>query len=134
MPLIYRLRYSDLHRYMRRAMHAGKRGYEICGQLVLQEGHLTFVPVKNSTLDMGSFEMWYSWTIIALSKEARHGTSLVGTYHSHPASPAVPGESDISGSRSNSLMLILACCDQKAGLWRIRGGAAHRAVLCIYRG
>ena len=74
MPLIYRLHYSDLHRYMRRAMHA------------------------------------------------------------HPASPAVPGESDISGSRSNSLMLILACCDQKAGLWRIRGGAAHRAVLCIYRG
>jgi len=134
MPHFYRIRHSELHRYMRRAVQAGKWGYEICGQLVLQGSHLTFVPVKNSTNDLGSFEMWYTWTILALRKEPWFGEPLIGAYHSHPSSPAVPGESDIAGSRSNTLMLILACCDQKAGLWRIRGGAAHRAILCVYRG
>ena len=118
---------------MRQAVHAGNWGDEICGEVVLHEGHLTLVPVKNSTSELGSFETWYSWRVIALRKEALHGAPLVGSYHSHPWAPAVPGEGDIAGSRNNTLMLILDCWDKKVGLWRIRGGKAYRAVLCIYR-
>ena len=134
MPIIYRLNYSDLTLYMRQAVRAGKRNREICGLLLAQHFRLTFVPVKNSATQIGSFEMWYPWIEIALKNDTSGAYSIVGSYHSHPVSDAIPGQSDIEGARLKSLMLILACWDQKVGLWQIHSNYAQKVILCIYRG
>jgi len=47
------------------------------------------------------------------------GHSVVGTFHSHPFSYAIPGENDIKDAEEDSLMLIFDCDLRNARLWHI---------------
>jgi len=48
------------------------------------------------------------------------GLTMVGTFHSHPISEAVPGSSDLAKAKPGSLLLIYDVCGRAARLWRVR--------------
>jgi proteasome lid subunit RPN8/RPN11 len=116
---------EQLHREIRCAIRKASASHrEICGLLV-DNGHLLeMVPLKNRTKAPGSFDL--GWKRIKRCRKAamRLGHRVVGTYHSHPVSEAVPGESDIRGAEDGELMLIISGPGQEAKLWRIRSGKA----------
>ncbi len=116
---------------MRTAMRAGKRHREVCGLLVRSGNRLQLIPVKNASRDLGSFLITPRNWVDALAAKHLHSNQVLGTYHSHPASPPEPGESDIAGSSERSLMLIYACTTRKAKLWLIRNDLAKRVCLIV---
>jgi proteasome lid subunit RPN8/RPN11 len=48
------------------------------------------------------------------------GKKIVGTFHSHPISEAVPSPSDSHRAKLNSLMLIYDVCGREIRLWKIK--------------
>lgn len=83
------------------------------------------MPVRNSARRLGAFEMVPSWWRIALRSNAVAAGQVVGTYHSHPASPAEPGEGDIARTWDGALNLIFAPWGKRVRLWQVRGGCAY---------
>jgi len=116
---------KQLRRTLRDASAAARRERELCGLLV-ETGHfLTLVRVRNTSRRKGSFALRRGrWSQI--ERAARTiGAAVVGTYHSHVASDARPGDGDIRGAYSGDFMLILDTVDRTARLWRIRKGRAY---------
>jgi len=120
----YRIERQELNTAFRVAKRADIRGREICGMLVRQGNRLLLIPVKNASKSLGSFSIATSHMLIALSAHGLALGQVEGTYHSHPWSPAEPGETDITGADNGSLMLILSCCYKDVRLWRIQDGEA----------
>jgi len=116
---------QPLRRLVKQAVKTAEpAGREICGLLVDNGTLLELVPMKNKSKAPGSFQL--SWKKIKRAERAarRLGHRVVGTFHSHPASPAVPGPSDLEYA-CGDLMLIIACWDPDAKLWVIRKGKAE---------
>lgn len=108
---------------------ARSEGHEICG-LLLSNGYcLDFVLTKNKTTRPGAFS-FHSREAVRIERAAaclKH--RVVGTFHSHPASSAKPGENDIKFAEDDSLMLIISCFDKEAKLWHIYKGNAYPVIL-----
>ncbi len=47
------------------------------------------------------------------------GHRIVGTFHSHPISEAVPSPRDLAEAAGNSLLLIYDVCGAELRLWRV---------------
>jgi proteasome lid subunit RPN8/RPN11 len=47
------------------------------------------------------------------------GKRVLGTFHSHPISEAIPGRGDLARTALNSLCLIYDVCGRKPRLWKI---------------
>jgi proteasome lid subunit RPN8/RPN11 len=119
---------------LKRAARKADDGREICGLLVSNGHCLELVRTKNKAKGPGSFQLPRRQCARIERAASRLGHRVVGTFHSHPISPAVPGEGDIRGVRAGwPLMLILSCWDNDAKLWRIRKSKADRLTLCCLR-
>ena len=114
----YRIEKQQLRMFTDTADRLGAKGLEACGHIVLSGNHLLLVPVTNRTHEMGSFLITQRHSQIALAARGLNAGRIVGSYHSHPASLAVPGESDIAGSFETGLMLIWSCFYRELKLWR----------------
>jgi proteasome lid subunit RPN8/RPN11 len=121
----YAFLWKPLRRLVKKAIKkAEPSGREICG-LILDNGSLLeLVTLKNESKAPGSFEL--SWKKVKRAERAarRLGHRVVGTFHSHPVSRAVPGPSDLNCAWGK-LMLIIACWDVETKLWRLRKGEAE---------
>lgn len=120
-----RVEVNELHAEVKQALRAAKRGREVCGLLVRENGFLRLLPVKNTTKRLGSFEIVPNWSRISLQANRVAAGRVVGTYHSHPASPAEPRPGDIAGTWNRAFMLIIACWGERVRLWQVRGDIAH---------
>ena len=119
---------------MKEARRAARRGREVCGLIVSTDNyHLDLLPVRNTSRQLGSFQITPEWWRIARRSGGFHERDVVGTYHSHPVWTAEPGESDIEGTWDNALMLILACnrWRNETRLWRVHGGEASPIPLAV---
>ena len=118
---------SQFSNFLREACRAHRAvpGTEICGLIVDTGFHLSLVQTRNVSRRSGSFVFSRPDVrrIVAAAKILRQ--EVVGTFHSHPAAPAVPGESDIANAVDDSLMLIFDCIARCGRLWRIRSGRAR---------
>ena len=93
--------------------------YEVCG-LLLSKGRRTLelLYLPNRASNPGQ---WLIHTLdirprrIMAEKSERE---IVGTFHSHPAGDAIPGERDVASAWPGSLMLIYDVCGLEARLWR----------------
>jgi proteasome lid subunit RPN8/RPN11 len=129
---------NESHRIFRRQVRAFLKlavksskteGREICG-LLLSNGYcLELVLTQNKTKRPGGFS-FYSREVLKIERAAPFlNYRIVGTFHSHPWSSAVPGKSDIEYAEDDSLMLIISCWDKEANLWRIYNRKAHQVKL-----
>ena len=118
---------SQFTGFLREACRAHRTvpGTEICGLIVDTGFHLYLVQTRNVSRRSGSFVFSRPGVrrIVAATKIL--ALEVVGTFHSHPAAPAIPGESDIANAVDNSIMLIFDCIARCGRLWRIRSGRAR---------
>lgn len=111
---------------MKAVKTAEPAGQEICGLLLHNGSLLELLALKNKSKAPGSFQL--SWTQVKRAERASRclGHRVVGTFHVHPASSAVPGPSDIQRATKGELMLIIGCWETEAMLWRIRKGKTKK--------
>jgi proteasome lid subunit RPN8/RPN11 len=116
----FRISPQEKRKLQRRARYAQQNGYqEVCGFLTVgpyRALQLVFVP--NRATKPGQFR-------IELADEQRvrnalGKTRIVGTFHSHPLSPATPSDSDIARARIGHYLMIHDVCGCVTSLWRIR--------------
>jgi proteasome lid subunit RPN8/RPN11 len=126
----YRVRRQDLTGLVAHAVRVAKHaGREICGLLVDNGFFLELVLLENKVRRGGGFAFYVKQVRKIQAGAKALGHEIVGTFHSHPAYVATPGESDIAGALDNSLMLIIDVCGKACVLWRIRSGRATKLPL-----
>ena len=93
---------------------------EVCGLLIGNcGGRLKLCFLLNRSKQAGHWQLRIS-DIRMIRKTIRlRKKRVVGTFHSHPISEAVPGRGDVRGVPLNSLMLIYDVCGRRSRLWRI---------------
>jgi len=115
----------NLHREALRAQRQDQS--EVCGVLVADSKFcLKLHYLENRNTRPGHFEMKSSDLATARRGAQLLGGQLLGTFHSHPISDAVPSRSDRNGARLNSLLLIYDVCARKVRLWRVKKKGAGR--------
>lgn len=117
---------GQFQKLLRQACNLARRkcGTEICGLIVDSGYHLKFVEPRNLSRRSGCFVFSKQDVrkIVAATKTL--GQEVVGTFHSHPAALAVPGDSDIQNAVDDSLMFLFDCIGKTGRLWRIQKGRA----------
>ena len=124
----YRISVSAL-RWLRtlaeRAQKSGQR--EICGLILSEDGErIRLVYLRNEALCGGQFLISGRSRKSAVHRAQGQGVKVLGTFHSHPISDAIPGPRDIQTAKSGSLMLIYDVCGRQARLWEIRASRGRR--------
>ena len=120
-----RIRKTDIRRLMRKAAASAKRYREICGLLIDNGYFLQLREIRNVSRREASFLLGTREVNAVTRAAGKLDMVVVGTFHSHIAWYAKPGEGDINGAEEDSLMLILDPVDKEARLWRIKNGRAY---------
>lgn len=105
---------------------------EVCGWLAGADGAVRdFYPVPNAARrPEREFLMEPQAQIDSLRRIREAGLTVLGTYHSHPKSPPVPSERDLSLALYPELLhLIFSVAVEEFGLWRITESARRRVAL-----
>ena len=100
---------------------------ECCGVLLGAPGEITeAVPTRNLADDPNRFLVDPKEHIDARCEGRRRGLEIVGFYHSHPHSPAVPSATDLAeASYPGHLYAIVSLLDEPAEvrIYRFDGGS-----------
>ena len=97
--------------------------YEACGVLVgTIEGEAAVVekavPITNSNRTTQSFELEPKEFYNAWNNAEKNGREIVGVYHTHPSSSAVPSQWDRETMQNDPSMWLIAGADgMRAYLW-----------------
>jgi len=100
---------------------------EVCGLILSEDGeriNLAYLP--NETLRPGGWLFGQQSYESARRRAKGQGMKILGTFHSHPISEAIPGPRDIKTAKAGSLMLIYDVCGRKARLWKIQVSRRRR--------
>jgi len=103
-----------------------KGGYEAVGFLARPKGEekvVASLPLANHCADpqQGFFvEPWEQFR--AETKLAESGYEIVGVYHSHPTSEALPSRADRAMARPTELMVIYSVSYDDLKCWREKDG------------
>jgi proteasome lid subunit RPN8/RPN11 len=110
---------------MARARDEARDIREICGLLIDNGCFLQMKVTRNRSRRRGSFVLDQREIKKIRQASKTLGLKVVGTFHSHPISPAQPGRTDIEGAAAGSLMLIFDSIGKEVRLWRIQNGRAY---------
>lgn len=128
--LHYRMRRQELARLVVLSAQVARHdGQEICGLLVDNGFLIEPVLLDNKIRRGGGFAFYVKQVREVQTSVKALGYEIVGTFHSHPAYVARPGDSDIAGAPDDSLMLIIDVREKAYALWRILNGQAERLRL-----
>jgi proteasome lid subunit RPN8/RPN11 len=116
----------DLRLVIDDSVAAAEHGKEVVGIIVDHGYYLELVLCKNKSRRKGSFSFYYSEVRSIVAAAKRLGHEAIGTFHSHPAGLAEPGESDVANASDNTLMLIIDCIKRGAALWWIKRYKARK--------
>lgn len=115
----------EMSRLRRRARAAQRRDQsEVCG-LLLCDTHrrLKFRFLKNDSKQPGSFFISAPQLKNALTDPLPASVTILGSFHSHPVSEAVPGPGDLERAFFKGYELIYDVCGREARLWkRVKNG------------
>jgi proteasome lid subunit RPN8/RPN11 len=121
----YRIRRKDIRHLKATGAANKKNAREVCGLLIDNGYFLQLRESRNVSKKEGSFLM-DGREFRSLERAAEKlNLEVVGTYHSHIAWFAKPGDSDITGTWDNSLILIIDTVDKDIKLWRIKNERAY---------
>jgi proteasome lid subunit RPN8/RPN11 len=122
MKTLWKIRRNDYKRLLLLSRRKTKRhfGREICGFLIDNGYYLHPWLTKNRRKTPGGFS-YYASEVKELEKITKKlGIEIVGTFHSHPVSEAVPSPNDVKYAENDSLMLIFDCVGNEGRLWHIK--------------
>jgi proteasome lid subunit RPN8/RPN11 len=124
------LPYNEKRKLHDRAYRAQQKDQsEVCGAVsVDRHSRIKLHFVENQTDKAGSFSMSGS-ALSDVRKEINMNRKIIGVFHSHVVSEAIPGSSDIQKARVSHLQLIYDVCGREARLWRIKKVNGRKAVV-----
>jgi len=111
------------------ARHEAKEDREICGFLIDNGYFLQLQPAQNLSTTGGSFSYCKKEVKQLEKSTGTLGIEIVGTFHSHPISEAIPGPNDVKYALDDSLMLIFDCIGNVGMLWYIKDGRSRKRVI-----
>lgn len=102
---------------------------EACGLLAGKDGLISLaLPVANAAaIPKQAFALAPAEQLRRLKQIDEHGLDWLGVYHSHPVSPPIPSQSDLTGAVDDALLqLIVSLANPKPRLklWRTAGMTA----------
>jgi len=108
---------------------------ECCGLLIgsgeLIEDHVAVANTRTGTV---AFAVDPAGHFQAIRKARASGLAVVGAYHSHPRSSAIPSETDVREANDPDLLhLIVSLVDPQPVVrgYRIRDGTVHEIPLLV---
>lgn len=109
---------------------------EVCGWMAGKAGKITKVfPVPNAAEDpLTRFLMEPVAQVRAMRRVAEMGLEIVGTYHSHPRTPATPSARDLQLAaypEMAHLILSLSSPEPEIGCYRITPQGSHVLDLVV---
>jgi [CysO sulfur-carrier protein]-S-L-cysteine hydrolase len=108
---------------------------ECCGLLIGSADEIDeSVPAENVRRSATRFEIDPGAHFAAIRKARAAGRSVVGAYHSHPASPAMPSETDVREANDSYLLHVivsLAAATPQVGAFYIRDGCSVSEALDV---
>ena len=125
---VYRIAARELGRLRTLAEARQKSSQrEVCGLILSDDGvHIRLAYLPNQEPRAGRFMIRRQPYASAKDRARKQGEKVLGTFHSHPISEAIPGVEDIKKAKAGSLMLIYDVCGRQARLWKIRELRGHR--------
>ena len=128
MPSVYQISAVELRELRAQAeRHSQLRQREVCGLLLSEnDTRLRLAFLSNQASRPGGFLIKKSEYHAAARRAKSQGAKVLGTFHSHPVSEAIPGAGDIRNAASGSLMLIYDVCGREAKLWEIQAFRGRR--------
>ncbi len=109
--------------------------YEVCGLLVGHGADVTeVIPVRNSAGDPSTaYRLDDREFVRAMFSTEARGMSLVGFYHSHPSSVAMPSQTDIRQSAYPEALHLIIGLNGEPPLttWRLANGRAEHVEMYI---
>lgn len=91
---------------------------EVCGLLVTEDGTLlSFDFLPNESDRAGSYSLSFETLEERVAQLSKLGKTVIGSFHSHPISEAIPGPRDIENAFYNGIELIYDVCGEEARLW-----------------
>ena len=117
----YILRRSELRKLHVSALQAQRCGQrEVCGMLTSDEnGQLELRFLTNRSQRAGHCLIARADYLKNREAIRQMGKRVLGTFHSHPISEAIPGPGDLKGIALNSFCLIYDVCGREPRLWKI---------------
>jgi len=117
----YILRMSELQKLHFSAVRAQRHGQkEVCGVLASDEnGRLELRFLTNRSQRAGRFTIARADYFGAREAIRQMGKRVLGTFHSHPISEAIPSRGDLARTALNSFFLIYDVCGREPRLWKI---------------
>lgn len=104
-------------------------GKEICGFLIDNGYFLQLQLTQNTSERQGSFSYCKKEVKELMRSTRKLGIEIVGTFHSHPISEAIPGPNDVKYALDDDLMLIFDCIGNEGKLWYIKDGGYRKRVI-----
>jgi proteasome lid subunit RPN8/RPN11 len=116
----YSLSHREFKLLQRRAQKAQRGGQgEVAGMVLAVNSRQLSLLFLHNCGEAGGFAFEESEIRHARKMARKLQQRVIGTFHSHPLSAAVPGPGDLRGARVNSINLIYDVCGETARLWRI---------------
>lgn len=104
---------------------------EVCGWLAGEGGRVERIYAVPNVAESG-FRMHPEAQLAAMREIREAGLDLVGTYHSHPRTPARLSARDLQlGSYPDCLHLIVSLVEPAVRAFRISGGAARDVEVVV---
>ena len=126
----YVLPFRERRQLQDRAYRAQQRDQsEVCGALLcMPSGILRLRFLRNRSDRPGHFEIAAAELSAMRRGPHRSQQSIVGTFHSHPLTQAVPGRGDVRHATVGHLMLVYDVCGREGRLWRIVQKNGHKTA------
>ena len=115
----YYIKYAKLTRLKRKAYQAQQNNHsEVAGLLSIDStGQIEFHFIENLSNKPYSYSITKK-QINECQKELPKEKKILGTFHSHPLTAAIPGKADIKNGFYKSHELIYDVCGDTARLWK----------------
>jgi len=109
---------------------------EACGFLFGKEGKITrHRPVTNVERRTDHFTFEPNEQLASYQYAARDELEIIGVYHSHPVTPAVPSEEDMRLARKQNLLHVLVSLvegKKRVRVFYIKDGKAEEEPLIVH--
>jgi proteasome lid subunit RPN8/RPN11 len=117
----YILPYLEWHKLQKRAYQAQKRDQsEICGVLICgEDNRIELMYINNTSKESGHYEYNVNLVVNIENEIAKKGKYVLGTFHSHPISEAIPSKGDMMNGFYNNIEMIYDVCGREARLWKL---------------
>ncbi len=118
----YKLPYRERRRLHERSYRAQQRdGSEVCGLLVVgRDKRIRLQFLRNIAKEPGKYNIdlrevkAMNRSIVAQNKK------ILGSFHSHPVSEAIPGAGDLKTGFYRGIEMIYDVCGREVKLWRVK--------------